>query len=167
MCASLGFKRACIVILNYPALVLTPCFGTWTFGPIKQQNSSTSNCCTTCKSDLLAVSYLHTWINYAISVVGSITTFFVWIKVDSYATFEDFLRLRGGTFLVLISWIIILIILPMSIGFIHAVDNCCKCLCTCCPAKCFPVIERTELRVDNNGNLVDVEEQSPFENLSS
>ena len=33
ICATLGIRRAIVVIWNYPALVLTPCFGTWTFGP--------------------------------------------------------------------------------------------------------------------------------------
>ena len=99
ICASLGFKRACKLILTYPALVLTPCFGTWTFGPVKQQNYSTSNCCTTCKSDLLVVSYMHTWVNYAISLSSSILTVFVFNKVESFCKildrFESIL-LNGG-----------------------------------------------------------------------
>ena len=33
VCASIGIKRACVVIWKFPALVLTPSFGTWTFGP--------------------------------------------------------------------------------------------------------------------------------------
>ena len=65
-----------------------------------------------------------------------------------------------------LSWILMIIILPLSIAFVQAVDNCCSCLCKCCPTQCFPVIERTELQVDEGGNpIIDVEEQNTRENL--
>ena len=58
---------------------------------------------------------------------------------------------------VLISGVLIFVILPILIGFVQGVDNCCNslfskakiCLCTCCPIECFPVVERVELDVDN------------------
>ena len=179
--------------MNYPALILTPCFGTWTFGPVKQNSASSSKCCTSCKSNILEVSYLHTWVNYTISIIGSITSFFLWIEVDDNWTLENvssgfermfkynfFFRwpswswavsFFGGPFWavssLLMSWILMILILPLSITFVQAVDNCCSCLCKCCPTQCFPVIEKTQLQVDKKGNpIFDVEEQNKVVNLA-
>ena len=148
--ATLGFKKACKACLNYPALVLTPCFGTWTFGPAVKNNESTSKCFMSCESNKVRVSYKHTWINFGISFIGAIVTFFVGyenshLKVSNFGT--DVTR-RHETVLVCISWVLIIVILPICIGFVQGVDKGCNCLCKCCPTKCFPVVERIELDVD-------------------
>ena len=51
--------------------MVTPVFGTWTFGPV-------SNCCSTTSNERMSinVSFFHTWINYAITLAGS-AAFFV------------------------------------------------------------------------------------------
>merc|ERR1712079_552493 len=151
---SLGFKRACNLTWTYPAFVLTPAFGTWTFGPVKQSNPSTSKCCTSCKSDILSVSYLHTWVNYVVSLIGHITTFLVWFYSDTYTSWikartsleesliKDVISEYGFfsnhySLALLISWILMTTILPLSIAFVQAMDNYGKCLCICCSTKCF------------------------------
>ena len=165
--ATLGFKKAAKACFNYPALMLTPCFGTWTFGPAVENNESTSNCCGSCKCNKLRASYKHTWISFAISLVGAIVTFVVgyeksWLKLSDFG--RDLARHRWETIPVLISWVLIIVILPILIVFVQGVDKCYNCqftisvndfskakICsiTCCPTDCFPVVERIKLDVDN------------------
>ena len=171
--ATLGFKKACKACFNYPALVLTPCIGTWTFGPAARNNKSTSNFYMSCESNKISASYKHTWISFGISLIGAIVTFVVgydssWHKLYDFGQdvtyFFTYPACGNYAGLVVISWVLIIVVLPICIGFVQGVDKCCNCLCTitvtdfseakiclctCCPTKCFPVIQRTELDVDN------------------
>ena len=149
---TLGFKKAAKACFNYPALILTPCFGTWTFGPAAGTNELTSNCCGSCKSNKLRASYKHTWVSYGITLIGTIVTFAVgyeyeWRKLSNFGV--HFTKDEWESLPVVISWVLIIVILPILIGFVQGVDKCCNCLCKCCPTKCFPVVERAELDVDN------------------
>ena len=49
---------------------------------------------------------------------------------------------------VLISWFLTIVALPICIGFVQSVDKY-RNFFTCCPTMCFPVIQRSELDVDN------------------
>ena len=149
--ATLGFKKATKVCFIYPALVLTPCFGTWTFGPAVQNNESTSNSCMSCESNEISVSYKHTWVTFGISLIGAIVAFFVgyepaWQEVSDFGKDPHIYYWEPQA--AIISLVLTTVVLPILIGFVQAVDKCQKC-CTCCPTKCFPVIQRTELDVDN------------------
>ena len=159
--ATLGFKKAAKACFNYPALVLTPCFGTWTFGSASQNNESTStsnsNCCMSCESNKISVCYKHTWVTFGISLIGTMATFVVGYE-KPWQNFSNFGRAVTYFFtvvtegweagFVVISWVLTIVILPILIGFVQGVDKCCNCY-TCCPTKCFPVVERIELNVDN------------------
>ena len=172
--ATLGFKKAAKACFNYPALVLTPCFGTWTFCPAARNNESTSNsnCCMSCESNKISVSYKHTWVTFAISLIGTIVTFvagyeYQWVHTNGHIAerkLSDFGRgvtqfFKYGYFhfnewsagATIFSWVLTIVILPILIGFVQVVDKCCNCCtcCPCCPTKCFPVVERIELDVDN------------------
>ena len=141
--ASLGFKNALKVCLNYPALVLTPCFGSWTFGSTVQ--IKTSNCCMSSayKNSQITVSYFHTWVNYGISLIGAIVTLSLAFALDR--------DLLGGFFTdcFAISCFLIIAVLPICIGFVQTVDICCNFLCRCCPSKCFPAVQHSVLDVDD------------------
>ena len=150
--ATLGFQKAAKACFNYPALVLTPCVGTWTFGSAAGNNESTSNCCGSCKSNKSRASYKHTWVSYDITLIGAIVTFVLgyensWRKFSTFG--QGLASGEVGDIFVAISWVLIIVILPILIGFVQGVDKCCNFLCKCCPTKCFPVVERTELDVDN------------------
>ena len=128
------FQEAFNVCLNYPALALTPCFGSWTFGPGVRNNASTSNCCKSFESHQIRTSYFHTWVNYGIALIGAIITFFVGyydlsrfdIDVKNFLTsgFRD--QWIAGV--VLISWFLILVVLPICIGLVQTVHTCCNFL---------------------------------------
>ena len=79
--ASIGFKKSFKVCWKYPALVLTPAFGTWTFGPV-HRSQCLSNCCPRNERNSINISFFHTWINYGITLVG-MAAFFV-AEVESY-----------------------------------------------------------------------------------
>ena len=154
--ATLGFKRAFKVGLKYPALVLSPCFGSWTYGPIIY--ASSSKCCMlSCKSNQISLSYFHTWMNYGLSWIGGIATFFYVydglpaFEEDVELIFKDGFNIWARAISVLLSWFLTIFVLPISIGFVQTVDKCCNCCtcCPCCPAGCFPVIRKTKLDVDN------------------
>ena len=138
--ATLGFKKAAKACFNYPALVLTPCFGTWTFGPAALNNESTSNL-----NYKISVSYKHTWVTFGISLIGAIVTSVVGYE-NSWRNFSNFGRyvtlfftyvddqreLRSSSLcidymyavFVLISGFLIIVILPILTGFVQGVDNC-------------------------------------------
>ena len=78
---SIGLKKSFRVCWKYPALVLTPAFGTRTFGPV-QRSQCLSNCCPRNERNSINVSFFHTWINYAITLAG-MAAFFV-AEVESY-----------------------------------------------------------------------------------
>ena len=136
--------------------MLTPCFGTWTFGPAALNNESTSNL-----NYKISVSYKHTWVTFGISVIGAIVTSVVGYEYEisrdfSYPTYVSRDWVIGA---VLISGVLMIVILPILIGFVQGVDKCCNSLCTITVTdlqndkvtvtKCFPVVERTKLDVDN------------------
>ena len=79
--AAIGLKKSFKVCWKYPALVLTPVFGTWTFGPV-HRSPCLSNCCPRNERNSINVSFFHTWINYAITLAG-MAAFFV-AEVESY-----------------------------------------------------------------------------------
>ena len=172
--------------IRYPAFVLTPSFGSWTFGPVAQETSS-SKCCKPCQSNVLSISYLHTWVNYAISLIGIVLTFLAeiesrcsgrythvicWSLKPNQTKYDRIFEMASkvlvkGTFFaspwnriegaydtryessMVASWIIMFFILPVILIFTQTLDKCKKCFCKCCQTRCFPVIESSELDVDN------------------
>ena len=94
-------------------------------------------------------------VNYSISLIGAIITFFVGyydlsrFDIDVKDFFTSGFRDQWVAGVVLISWFLILVVLPICIGFVQTVDNCCNFLCKCCSSKCFPVVQHSVLDVDN------------------
>ena len=161
---SLGLKNTAEAIWKYPAIVLTPMIGIWTFG---QARNNRFDCCSYSTSKAIRVSKFHTWITYFISVIGTFSTFFLWTGTSldwDMARFQDRLNslMVSSNFLtaktweesaVFLSWILMLIILPMTIAFVQIIDNFSKNLCSFVSSNCFPVIEKTELdaeRIDDD-----------------
>ena len=206
--ASIGLKKSFKVCWKYPALVLTPVFGTWTFGPVRR-SQSLSNCCTTPNERIsINVSFFHTWINYAITLAGS-AAFFV-AEVESYdclnryeypcysglkgkqSKYSGFFKtlydtMANGEFsflgsnrglitrdnyvhseytsYIFTSWFILLVFLPIFIGILQGVEKCCCCLYEPCQIKCFPVIQKTKLSVENMDFLENGEENNDEESI--
>ena len=77
MCASLGMRKAIKTVINFPAMILTPAFSYWVFGPIE----SSSSCCKTTRTTRIGVSFLHSWINAVITIAGQATYVYL-VSVD-------------------------------------------------------------------------------------
>ena len=69
MWASIGFKKTIKTITQFPALILTPIFSYWVFGPMESKSCS-NLCCR--ENSRLGLSFFHTWINAGLTIVGQI-----------------------------------------------------------------------------------------------
>ena len=78
MWRAIGFRKTLKVLRSFPALILMPMVTVWVIGPTRKQclilerNGANGN--------MLVVSYLHTWINACIVLVGQSLIFFLYIK---------------------------------------------------------------------------------------
>ena len=159
---SLGLKNTAKVIWKYPAIILTPMIGIWTFGPARNNSTNGWYTCSCSTRKTIRVSNFHTWITYFISVIGTFSTFFLWTGTTQdwpMAKFQERLNslMVSSNFLtaktweesaIFLSWILMLIILPMTIAFVQIIDKFSKNLCCFVSSNCFPVIEKTELDVE-------------------
>ena len=77
-------------------------------------------------------------------------TFFAVFGVSEFNVSLEY-GLKGSGWMavaVLVSWVLTIVALPICIGFVQSVDKY-RNFFTCCPTICFPVIQRSELDVDN------------------
>ena len=102
----LGPKRAIKLIVKYPAILLTPIFSFWTFGPAKILSNS-KWCCGYCSTSdsCIGVSFLFTFLNVHITISVSISQIII---------FSEIFHLHfGGIFLMIVTTIPLL-----SFGFL-------------------------------------------------
>ena len=142
MWASIGFRKSLKTIANFPAIILTPAFCYWVFAPIESFSCSTWCCRGNSK---LGVSFLHTWFNIGITVLGQVV--FAISSTDKFQGkgfvsnrlgknhLPDFLGIPLSCHIFSISLLIILQCLEKC--------NCCKSSC------CNSITKRTLLNVDN------------------
>ena len=74
MWTSIGFRKTLKTVVNFPAIILTPAFSYWVFGPIESLS-----CPTGCRgsnsrlgASFLRPSFLHTWINVGLTLLGQV-----------------------------------------------------------------------------------------------
>ena len=79
MGASIGIKKTLQIVIQFPALILTPAFSQWVIAPIESYSFTNLFCG---GSSRLGVSFLHTWINAGITLVGQY--FFLVIRNKEY-----------------------------------------------------------------------------------
>ena len=70
-CFSLGVKKAVSTIINHPALVLTPTFSFWRFGPVRADGC----CAYQRKESKICLSFRLTWVNTLLTFCGMATLF--------------------------------------------------------------------------------------------
>ena len=130
MWASIGFQRTMKTIANFPAIVLTPAFSYWVFGPF--------SCPTWCRggNSNLGVSFLHTWINAGLTVYGQLMfVTIVFLNSNGDSIYKMFAVYSLPCHILSIIMLILL-----------------QCLqkCNCCTSSCCESItQRTLLNVDN------------------
>ena len=111
---------------------MTPAFSYWVFGPVEA-----FSCPTWCRggNSRLGLSFLHSWINFTITVLGQLVFFILILPRTGLIDFLIFsltFHIFGAIFLILLQFL-----------------QKCNC-CTCCTAGCCESItQRTLLDVDN------------------
>ena len=143
MWASIGFKKTIKTITQFPALILTPIFSYWVFGPIESTTSCSNLCCH--ENSRLGLSFFHTWINAGLTIVGQIV--FTYLFFDILNT--------GGSFPVYALAIIphvFCVILLLLIQFLSQC-NCCNSPC------CNEITHRTLLDVQNPNEVIVFEQK--------
>ena len=133
MWTSIGFRKTLKTIVNFPAIILTPAFSYWVFGPVES-----FRCPTWCRggNSKLGVSFTHTWINVGLTVLGQVIFSFTVLSSTKHSTAFLYVSLPLHAFS-----IIMLILLQ----FLQKC-NCCTCCTTGC---CESITQRTLLDVDN------------------
>jgi len=131
MCASLGMRKAIKTVINFPAMILTPAFSYWVFGPIE----SSSSCCKTTRTTRIGVSFLHSWINAVITIAGQVTYVYL-VYSRSFGWIYGIMAL--GLHFVSV----------LMLALIQLLERCDKD--SCCPSSCCKsTIQRTVLDVDD------------------
>ena len=131
MWASIGFKKTIKTITQFPALILTPIFSYWVFGPMESKSCS-NLCCR--ENSRLGLSFFHTWINAGLTIVGQIIFTFL---------FYDILK-REPFYVIAIILHVFCVILLLLIQ------------CNCC---CDEITHRTLLDVKNPNEVIVFEQK--------
>ena len=128
------------MIIQYPALLLTPVFSYWTFGDLK-------GCCKGNPESKLKVSFRLSWGNFVITALGNLGLFAVHFSMkesvdkDGNLTENMAYYIISCSFLVL-SWITLIIL--------HNLQKCQRCCYTCCCHE----YQKTYLDPNNPDELV-------------
>ena len=139
MWASIGFRKTLKTIVNFPAIILTPAFSYWVFGPVES-----FRCPTWCRggNSNLGVSFIHTWINVGLTVLGQVI----------FAIYTLAYRHQMLNFVVFsLPLHTLSIIMLILLQFLQKC-NCCTCCTTGC---CESITQRTLLDVDNPLEKID------------
>ena len=162
-----GLKKTIEMIINFPALILTPAFSFWIIGPYGKLHR-TSNQLDSSKKFL--VSYFHSWINVALTVAGSIITWSVVGNInkkedevldenqllvdDITKTEEEDEKLDVNQLLISLPLLAFSILLFFLIQYIDQ-WKCCSIL--------QPVTQRTLYSIENPTLVIDLKEQHDLE----
>ena len=123
-------KKAFKTVINFPAMILTPAFSYWVFGPIE----SSSSCCKTARTTRIGVSFLHSWINAGVTIAGQITYYYL----AGERGFEVVLYISLGLHFISV----------LTLALIQLLEHCDKDSC-CISSCCKSTIQRTVLDVDD------------------
>ena len=135
-------------IINHPALVLTPAFSFWTYGPVRD-----NGCCAYRRNEpKICLSFRLTWVNTLLTTGGMVALILITMHY-SILTGEsddiDFLYLIfSGAFLPLA------IICQLLVQFLNKCKWLCfGCLCCCCWMRyedcCFPMTQKAVYDTEN------------------
>lgn len=154
-----GLKKTIEMIMNFPALILTPAFSFWIIGPYGKLHR-TSNQLDSSKKFL--VSYFHSWINVGLTVAGSIITWSVVGNItkkedevlDVNQTEEEDEKLDVNQLLISLPLLTFSIFLFFLIQYIDQ-WKCCSIL--------QPVTQRTLYSIENPTLVIDLKDQHDLE----
>ena len=141
LCLALGIKKATSTVIAHPALVLTPVFSFWTFGPRKS-----GGCCAYKRAEPgICVSFRLTWFNTILTLFG---------MFGVVAIHDTFIIGTNPLPLSLLRWmfqILFLMFAPAAICLllIQFLDKCACCCCRCFKENCLPMTEKIVYDTEN------------------
>ena len=145
LCLSLGIKKATTTVIAHPALMLTPVFSFWTFGP-----PTSGGCCAYKKAEpKIYLSFKLTWINSILTLCGSFGV---------VAIFETFLNTyphRDPYYVHALFSYFLIFTLPLfalaaiCLLLIQFLDRCSCCCCKCFKENCLPMTEKIVFDTEN------------------
>ena len=123
-------------IIAQPALILTPFFSFWTFGPVKLDG-----CCAYRKSESkICLSFRLTWFNAILSFCGILGLVVVHESFISGCPWTmDPCSLLGHFLIIYLPLFALAIICLLLIQFM---DKCSSCCCRGCKDNCYPMTEK-------------------------
>ena len=137
LCFALGIKKTIKCIIAQPALILTPIFCFWTFGPVKSDG-----CCAYRRSESkICLSFRLTWFNAIFSFCGTL---------GMVAVYESFITGRApwsyvDMVLSIYLYLVLFALAIICLLLIQIMDKCSCCCCCCCKDKCYPMTEKIVL----------------------
>jgi len=143
LCFSLGFRNAMSTMIDHPALVLTPAFSFWTFGPVRA-----NGCCTYRRNEpKICLSFRLTWVNAFLTLAPMIPLII-----------SEYFRIYEEGIVGIIMWLTLASSI-ISLLLIQFLDKCkwlcCGCLCCCCWKRyedcCFPMTQKLVYDTENPG----------------
>ena len=150
LCLSLGIKKATTTVIAHPALMLTPVFSFWTFGP-----PTSGGCCAYKKAEpKIYLSFKLTWINSLLTLCGSFGVVAIYETVISIDPPWDLSYLDSGVANSIFAYFLI-ITLPLfalaaiCLLLIQFLDRCSCCCCKCFKENCLPMTEKVVYDTEN------------------
>ena len=125
--STIGMKKFLNIVVTYPAMILTPVFSIWTFGPSKCHNEKR-----------LGVSFKLAWINLALTTLGILTIYLIHsIKEPAMderpnANFRYYLISCSALIFSLVTLVIL-----------QTLPKCKNLFCHCCQINCYPTLKKT------------------------
>ena len=171
---SLGIKKAATTVIAHPALVLTPVFSFWTFGP-----RTSGRCCAyKIAEPKICLSFRLTWINSILTFCGtfvvvaityhiktlrlsdnqlpsslSLIQKMVELSVMELDLCQDYLirdRCLDLMFVGDFGYLFSFAIATICLLLIQFLDKCSCCFCRCFKESCLPMTEKNFYDTENN-----------------
>ena len=149
LCFALGIKKAIIRVVAHPALVLTPFFSFWTFGPVKLDSF-----CTYRRSETkICLSFRQTWLNAILSFCGTfgmVALHETFYAQNPWKINLSLILAKKGTDVEVLSWFLVAYLPLLAISIIcllliQFMDKCSSCCCQSCKENCYPMTEKKVL----------------------
>ena len=152
MCFTVGFQKTLKAIRRFPAIILMPIVTFWVIGPATTQFLALKRYGP--KSNVLAVSFMFTWINVGITIISQLILFFVYIFPLFNMAYFGFGHLFANLLIYLTIAAFILMLFSLTLLLLIQFSN----RLTCCSNSCYKLeIHKTGYDVDNPHIIINLE----------
>ena len=143
MLSSLGAKKSMEIIIQNPAIILTPVFSNWTIGPEK------SYCNKNATGQKFKASFRLTWGNIMLSNAGSVALIILHTIFEDQINDEPYFHIIDKHILVKIACLCLALSF-VSIVLLQVLPKCKELCCNCCQINCYPVYKKSAFDLNAN-----------------